>query len=157
MLVTFQWRFVQFQFIYTSGSSLELAKLLQFFWAPLRNSLEGQATTSLRIQTPPDRIGLRVPIPSQRNRNVGVIPFLGHTWILRALLSGCLYCPPPNKKCSNDPWWLFMQGIFMSTFSKCFAQFLARALTWFLIPNHVNNLGCSPSIPLPGFQWQMKV
>ena len=25
----------------------------------------------------------RVPIPSEKNRNVGVIPFLGHTWILR--------------------------------------------------------------------------
>ena len=35
---------------------------------------------SLRIQTPPDRIGLRVPIPSEKNRNVRV---LGHTWILR--------------------------------------------------------------------------
>ena len=35
---------------------------------------------TLRIQTPPDRIGLRVPY----NRNVGVIPvipFLGHAWI----------------------------------------------------------------------------
>ena len=38
---------------------------------------------SLRIQTSPDRIGMRVPIPSEKNRNVGVIPFLGHTWIVR--------------------------------------------------------------------------
>ena len=28
-----------------------------------------QAYISLRIQTPPDRIGLRVPIPSDKNRN----------------------------------------------------------------------------------------
>ena len=38
---------------------------------------------ALRIQTPPDRIGWRVPFPSGRNRNVGIIPFLGHTWSLR--------------------------------------------------------------------------
>ena len=38
---------------------------------------------ALRIQTPPDRIGWRVPFPSGRNRKVGIIPFLGHTWSLR--------------------------------------------------------------------------
>ena len=39
---------------------------------------------TLRIQAPPgsNRI-LRLPIPSEKNRNVGVIHFLGHTWILR--------------------------------------------------------------------------
>ena len=42
----------------------------------------------LRIQNLPDRIGLMVPIPSEKKRNVGVIPFLGHTWILRAYTRG---------------------------------------------------------------------
>ena len=38
---------------------------------------------SLRIQIPPNRI-FRVPIPSEKHRNVGgPIPFLGHIWILR--------------------------------------------------------------------------
>ena len=27
-----------------------------------------------------------VPIPSEKNRNIRVIPFLGHTWILRVLV-----------------------------------------------------------------------
>jgi len=31
------------------------------------------------------RVGLMVLIPSEKNRNVGVIPFLGHTWILRVI------------------------------------------------------------------------
>ena len=26
---------------------------------------------------------MKVPIPSEKNRNAGVIPFLGHIWILR--------------------------------------------------------------------------
>ena len=47
--------------------------------SPKRSRVDGPRW----IQTPPDRIGLRVPIPSEKNRNVGVIHFLGHTCILR--------------------------------------------------------------------------
>ncbi len=41
---------------------------------------------SIQIPKNPDpslEVGLRVPIPSKKNRNVGVIPLLGHTWILK--------------------------------------------------------------------------
>ena len=34
------------------------------------------------------------PIPSEKNRNVGVIPFLGHTWILRASPCSTPLSPP---------------------------------------------------------------
>ena len=37
---------------------------------------------TLRIQAPPGSNGVfRVPIPSEKNRNEGVIHVLGHTWI----------------------------------------------------------------------------
>ena len=39
--------------------------------------------SSLRIQTPPNRVGLMVSVPSPGHRIVGTISFLGHTWILR--------------------------------------------------------------------------
>ena len=42
-----------------------------------------QKNYSLRIQTPPGSNRIEgIPIPSEKNRNVGVIPFLRHTWIL---------------------------------------------------------------------------
>ena len=56
---------------------------------------------TLRIQAPPgsNRI-LRLPIPSEKNRNVGVIHFLGHTWILRVIyVLRCLRVTPINNPC----------------------------------------------------------
>ena len=46
----------------------------------------GKMTRTLRIQTP--SLGFRVSIPSEKNRNVGIIPFLGHIWILRVMQVG---------------------------------------------------------------------
>ena len=46
---------------------------------------------TLRIQAPPGLIGLRVPILSEKNGILGVIPSLGHTWILRVILL-FVYC-----------------------------------------------------------------
>ena len=34
------------------------------------------------LKNPDPSLGLRVPIPSEKNRNVGVIPFLGHARFL---------------------------------------------------------------------------
>ncbi len=69
---------------------------------------------SLRIQIPPDRIGLRVPIPSEKNRNVGVIPFLGHTWILRVL---------HIENCQRVVFWAIWP---LDYWAEC----RTRALTW---------------------------
>ena len=33
-----------------------------------------------------ERVGLIVSIPSEQNRNIGEIPFLGHIWILTDVL-----------------------------------------------------------------------
>ena len=53
---------------------------------------------SLRIQAPPDRIGLKVFNPIPRIRILGVIPFLGHTWILRKYAFSTFYCKYSNPK-----------------------------------------------------------
>ena len=59
---------------------------------------------TLRIRpTPPDRkIGLRLPIPSEKNRNLGV-PFLGHTWILRVKTLG--FVEKNNWSLFKAPCW----------------------------------------------------
>ena len=49
---------------------------VEFNAPPEASESPNKNSYSLEIQTPPDRIGFfGVPIPSEKNRNVGVIPF----------------------------------------------------------------------------------
>ena len=56
----------------------------------IRNSaLKRRARCSRASAVPAGKFrGLRLPIPSEKNRNVGTIPLFGHTWILRNYLFG---------------------------------------------------------------------